>query len=142
MAGIGAVLAAAIIAFDERQKRIGASFRTPVLAVAVGIYLPFQLSVPIFFGGLVAHFAGKYLRSRGASEDSQAASNRNGLLFASGLITGEALIGILLAVPLVAFSRNIFAIFDAAPFAFPGVILLVVVIGLLYRAATSDLRKA
>jgi hypothetical protein len=68
----------------------------PVLAVAVGIYLPFELSVPIFIGGLM-HFAAKQtLRKSDSNEPSS-----NGLLFASGLITGEALMGILLAIPVL-----------------------------------------
>ena len=34
-----------------------------VLAVAVGIYLPFELSVPIFAGGLIAHFTKRRLQA-------------------------------------------------------------------------------
>ena len=85
------------------EKR-GSDFRTPVLAVAVGIYLPLELSVPIFVGGVVAWAAGRHLASRkdqlGQEYDEVAVrSGRRGLLFASGLITGEALVGILLAIP-------------------------------------------
>lgn len=88
--GLGATLAVAIIAADQWLKARGSSFRMPVLAVAVGIYLPLELSVPIFVGGWVAYMAGK---ARSGAESSR------GVLFASGLITGEALMGILLAVP-------------------------------------------
>jgi uncharacterized oligopeptide transporter (OPT) family protein len=79
-----------------------------VLAVAVGIYLPLELSVAIFLGGLVAYAAGRYLSGRrvqlGETEYREAVINseRRGLLFASGLITGEALVGILLAIPFAA----------------------------------------
>ena len=59
------------------------------LAVAVGIYLPLELSVPIFAGGLIAWLA--------AGKPGSGA----GLLLAAGLITGEALVGIVLAVPIV-----------------------------------------
>ena len=100
---IGAVIAVAIIILDKILEARQTVFRTPVLAVAVGIYLPLELTVPIFFGGLVAYFASKKYRKTGSNQyDSQGAknkSNREGLLFASGLITGEALIGILLAIP-------------------------------------------
>jgi putative OPT family oligopeptide transporter len=99
MIAIGAVLAAAIIVLDKILERRGAKFRTPVLAVAVGIYLPVELSVPIFVGGLVAHLARRRLIVGGASEGAVRGAGRNGLLFASGLITGEALVGILLAIP-------------------------------------------
>ena len=77
------------------------SYLDSVLAVAVGIYLPLELTVPIFLGGLVAWAAGRYLVARrvdyGASfDETVAGAKRQGLLFASGLITGEALVGILL----------------------------------------------
>lgn len=100
--GIGALIAAGIIALDKVQEIRGSSFRTPVLAVAVGIYLPIELSVPIFVGGLIAHFAGRRLTKGGADEARVAIANRDGLLFASGLITGEALLGIALAIPFAA----------------------------------------
>jgi uncharacterized oligopeptide transporter (OPT) family protein len=94
-------IAAAVIALDLYLKRIGSSFRTPVLAVTIGIYLPLELAVPIFLGGLI-HFATKrFHASRQTPGEQIEASNRNGLLFASGLITGEALMGILLAIPII-----------------------------------------
>ncbi len=143
MAMIGAVIAVAIIIFDQMLRARGSSFRAPVLAVAVGIYLPIELSVPIFLGGLVSHAARNYQLNRGARTRPEVAevSDRNGLLFASGLITGEALVGILLALPLVAFGRNIFALFETQPFAWPGAVLLVGVMILLFMSATSGARK-
>lgn len=100
MIGIGAAIAVAIIILDQILKARGSSFRTPVLAVAVGIYLPLELSVPIFVGGLIAHAASRAIA--GLSQEEQSQSNQRGLLFASGLITGEALVGILLAIPFAA----------------------------------------
>jgi uncharacterized oligopeptide transporter (OPT) family protein len=75
-----------------------------VLAVAVGIYLPIELSVPIFIGGMIAWGAARALA--GSSADIRAKAGRRGLLFASGLITGEALVGILLAIPFAAAQSN------------------------------------
>ena len=98
---IGMGIAAAVIVLDEYLKHIGSTFRTPVLAVTIGIYLPLELAVPIFLGGLI-HYATKRFHTRQQTAKEQIeASNRNGLLFASGLITGEALMGILLAVPII-----------------------------------------
>jgi len=98
---VGMGIAAAVIALDLYLKSIGSSFRTPVLAVTIGIYLPLELAVPIFLGGLI-HFATKrFHASRQTPAEQIEASNRNGLLFASGLITGEALMGILLAIPII-----------------------------------------
>jgi putative OPT family oligopeptide transporter len=98
---IGMGIAAAVIALDEYLKHIGSTFRTPVLAVTIGIYLPLELAVPIFLGGLI-HYATKRFHTRQQTAKEQIEkSGRNGLLFASGLITGEALMGILLAIPII-----------------------------------------
>ena len=56
---IGAVIAVIIIMLDIRQEKRGSDFRIPVLAVAVGIYLPIELTVPIFIGGLINHVGKK-----------------------------------------------------------------------------------
>ena len=87
----GAIIGAIIILIDIRQENVGSDFRVPVLAVAVGIYLPVELTVPIFIGGMIAHFA----NTSGASDSMK----KKGILIASGLITGEALMGIMVAVP-------------------------------------------
>ncbi len=104
MIWIGGGIAVAIIAFDKVLERRGSTFRAPVLAVAVGIYLPLELTVPIFAGGLIALFVDRHFKRHRAAlgdgyEAAAARSGRRGLLFASGLITGEALVGIVLAVP-------------------------------------------
>ncbi len=104
MIWIGSAIAVAIIMLDKFLEKRGSDFRTPVLAVAVGIYLPLELTVPIFVGGMIAWFAGIVVtkRAKEANEDPEKAkikAENNGLLFSSGLITGEALIGIILAIP-------------------------------------------
>jgi len=90
---IGAGIGAAIIAVDEYLRISGASFRAPILAVAVGIYLPIELAVPIFAGGIISWLVSRH--------NPDAARKGPGVLFAAGLITGEALIGILMAIPIV-----------------------------------------
>src|SRR5690606_31316124 len=102
MIWIGAAIAVAIITFDKVLQARESDFRAPVLAVAVGIYLPLELTVPIFIGGVIAWAASRAITRRGGDEEAQARGNRHGLLFASGLITGEALVGILLAIPFAA----------------------------------------
>ena len=98
--GAGALIGALIIFIDTRLAAANASFRAPVLAVAVGIYLPLELSVPIFIGGVVAWLAGKAHKARGEGDIEERL--RGGMLFAAGLITGEALLGILMAIPIAA----------------------------------------
>ncbi|NQV49444.1 MAG: oligopeptide transporter, OPT family [Candidatus Marinimicrobia bacterium] len=89
---IGAVIGLIIIALDIRQEKRGSDFRIPILAVAVGIYLPISLTTPIFIGGMLAHMGDKM----GATESTR----KKGLLLAAGLITGEAIMGILVALPI------------------------------------------
>jgi putative OPT family oligopeptide transporter len=105
MVTIGAGIGVAIIVLDEILRRRGIKFRTPVLAVAVGIYLPLELMVPIFLGGLLNHLVTSRF-GKGLSEEETEKRNRTGMLFAAGLITGEALMGILMAIPIVAFERG------------------------------------
>jgi len=81
---------------DKFQEKRGSSFRFPVLAVAVGIYLPIGLSFPIFVGGVISWL----VKRRTASLDDAQRTRRAslGLLAASGLITGEALTGVMVAL--------------------------------------------
>ncbi len=107
MIWIGAVVAVAIIALDKVLEARESEFRTPVLAVAVGIYLPLELDMTIGIGGIVAWLVVRSIASRRAQladryEEAVRGSERRGLLFSSGLITGEALVGILLAIPFAA----------------------------------------
>ena len=138
---IGMILAGVVIALDEYLLRIGSSFRTPVLAVAIGIYLPFELEVPIFAGGII-HFVVTLLhRRKNTPPDTAEIAMRHGLLFASGLITGEALIGILMAIPIVLSGKqDILAIMDKPLGAWPGVILLFGVAYWLYRTALGKMK--
>jgi putative OPT family oligopeptide transporter len=99
----GAVLAFVLILID-----------LPVLPVAIGIYLPFTLSVPIFFGGIVRHFTNRQIERKYGSAEEEEISDwelavkqkdvkpkeriiRTGLLFTAGLIAGEALMGVTIA---------------------------------------------
>ncbi|MFZ2508728.1 MAG: oligopeptide transporter, OPT family [Steroidobacteraceae bacterium] len=100
MVAIGAIVGAIVIALDEYLRRTGASWRAPVLAVAVGIYLPLELSTPIFAGGLVAELATRWHRRRRPDADPELLK-QNGLLFSAGLIAGEAIVGVLIAIPIV-----------------------------------------
>jgi len=69
-------------------------------------------------------------------------SNRHGLLFASGLITGEALIGILLAIPIVLSGNlKVLAVLKEPLGTWPGVVLLVGIGYWLYRAALGKAKK-
>ncbi len=133
LVGLGAVIGALIILVDRRQELRNSDFRLPVLAVALGIYLPLKLSAAIFLGGIIAALANRKTGRR--HELSQ-----RGMLFAAGLITGEALTGIMLAMPIAlaalwpGFSADPFTIFAVPPFGgWPGLVMVAVVGFALYR---------
>jgi len=137
---IGCLLAIGVIVLDKTLEKRDSNFRTPVLAVAVGLYLPFHLVTPIFIGGLIS-----FLTSGKTAMHDEGDINQNGLLFASGLITGEALIGILLAFPLMLnelYELDIptnYSIFNEAPFgSWPGVILFGIVCYWLYAISKTN----
>ena len=102
----------------------------PVLPVAIGIYLPFTLSVPIFAGGIVRYVTDKQIAKKYGSAEEEEISDwelaikqtdvkpkekiiRTGLLFTAGLIAGEALMGVVVAFLIIGGIN--FAIFDYAP---------------------------
>jgi putative OPT family oligopeptide transporter len=152
MVGAGMLVAVGVIVLDEILKAQGSNFRTPVLAVAVGIYLPFELSVAIFIGGLIAWAVKRGQRAaaeiapaeqRAALREAAATGDRHGLLFAAGAITGEALVGILLAIPIVvAGDADVLAFWgDHTDVNYPGIILLILVMFMMYRVASGPTRE-
>jgi putative OPT family oligopeptide transporter len=143
MVYIGMGIGAVIIAIDQYLKSIGSDFTVPVLAVAVGLYLPFQLDSAIMLGGVVSWLVHLYQKRNKArqGEDYEAAkksSDGAGLLIASGLITGEALIGIVLAAFVAAYQTgDVFALgIDLTAFA--GTAVILAVCWWIYKVATSN----
>ncbi|WP_434798775.1 OPT family oligopeptide transporter [Terrisporobacter vanillatitrophus] len=67
----------------------------PILPFAVGLYLPIHLSAGIMVGGLVRLFTEKRKKS---TEEEKKAQVDKGILYTSGLIAGEGLVGVLLAI--------------------------------------------
>jgi putative OPT family oligopeptide transporter len=139
MIAIGALIGIAIITLDEILKARGASFRTPVLAVAVGIYLPLELMTPIFLGGLLHHLVDRHLKRRGTDAAALERHHRKGLLFAAGMITGEALMGIAIAIPIVSSgSAEVLALPEALRFGeWLGLLVVAGLALLLWRSASG-----
>jgi putative OPT family oligopeptide transporter len=138
----GMAIGVAIILLDIYQEKRGSDFRVPVLAVAVGIYLPFELDSAIMLGGLIAWAVSRYQSNNTNGLDKlkerKQSSESTGLLFASGLITGEALIGILLAIPVAIYQRADILAIASRPFgSLPGLIVITAVCYLLYRYASN-----
>jgi putative OPT family oligopeptide transporter len=147
---IGMAVAVGVIALDLYLQKKGSTFRTPILAVAIGFYLPLELSVPIFAGGII-HWAIQSFHKRWNTGPEQIErSNHSGLLFASGLITGEALMGIILAIPIIILKQYkidlpiIKHFWDKTmPFGgWLGVVLLIGVAYWLYRTARGKAQEA
>lgn len=137
MVSAGMLVAVGVIILDQWLAHRKSAFRTPVLAVAVGIYLPFELDMAIFIGGLIAWLASRTMKKAGASEEMLDSGARHGLLFAAGLITGEALLGILLAIPIVIVgSREALAFWGVSEATWPGLLLFALVLVWLYRVAS------
>ena len=93
---IGAVIGIIILIADSfiASSKIAGDFRLHLMPIAVGMYLPFGLSTPILIGGLIAHFI---LRENNSNKAPDGVL-QNGVLLSSGLIAGESLMGILLAL--------------------------------------------
>ncbi len=123
---VGGVLALVLILLD-----------LPVLPVAIGIYLPFPLSIPIFSGGVIRYVTNRFLTRRYGADHEEEVSDwelaikqtnitprekavRTGLLFTAGLVAGEALIGVVVAV-LVVVGINL-SVMESAP-VWPGLII-------------------
>ncbi len=133
------VLAGAVLAF------VFILIDLPVLPVAIGIYLPFTLSVPIFSGGIVRHVTNKFIEKKYGSVDEEEVSDwelaikqtdvkpkekiiRTGLLLTAGLIAGEALMGVVVAFLII--GGIDFAIFNYPPI-LPSMLIWLFIAGLL-----------
>ncbi|MCP4246421.1 MAG: oligopeptide transporter, OPT family [bacterium] len=87
LVGIGAAIAA-----------VAALVRIPALPFAVGVYLPVSTMVPVFLGGLLRW----WLERRAASPEERSERRERGVLFGSGLVGGEGLLGVAIAGVVVA----------------------------------------
>lgn len=88
-------------------KSTTATLSLPPLAIGMGIYLPPSLEMPLVIGSVISYFIGKYLVKRAKERSGELADadveqcNRRGVLFASGMIVGESLMGVIIAVIIV-----------------------------------------
>ena len=78
----------AFVAIGVAIAIVAALVRIPVLPFAVGVYLPLTTMVPVFLGGAL-----RWWLERRAGDDAHAVRER-GVLFGSGLVGGEGLLGV------------------------------------------------
>ena len=73
----------------------------------MGIYLPPTLEMPLIIGAVMSYLVCRYLRNRATQqspkkiEEDVETCNRHGVLFASGLIVGESIMGVIIAIIIV-----------------------------------------
>ena len=108
--------------------------RSPML-VAVGMYLPFGTTSAIFVGGMIRWLADTIAQKKGFNEAQMARFGNVGVLIASGLIAGEALMG-LVTSGLTLWKPDWNAVFQGAPgnenyFNHPSYLIGIAVIGLI-----------
>ena len=135
--GIGAGIGAVIIATDQYLKKINSNFRMPVLAVAVGLYLPFELDSSIFVGGVIAYLLERSFKKNSIAKEKKDSASNAGLLIASGLITGEALMGIFIAIMVAGFQTNLSLFEDPIGGSYLGLGLLILILIFLYRSVVK-----
>jgi uncharacterized oligopeptide transporter (OPT) family protein len=141
---IGIAVAILVIILDEILIRRGNSFRTPVMAVAIGIYLPLELETPILAGGIISYLIYRYHKKRNSSKEVIQEGDKRGLLLASGLITGEALMGVFIAIPIslkIPLALPIPEGIKALIGSWPGIFLLISVGYWLYRTARGKIQN-
>jgi putative OPT family oligopeptide transporter len=133
----GVVLAVVVIALDEWLKKSGSSIRTPVLAVAVGVYLPQEYTLPIGVGGVLSWLVA-HANARSGHGGGESLASR-GMLLAAGAIAGESLMGVFIAIPIVVSGRaDVLALPEALQFGqWLGLLLIVLFAWAIYRAATQ-----
>lgn len=104
----GVIVGIIIIIIDALLKGTTKSLTLPPLAVGMGIYLPPSLEMPLVMGAVLSYIVHRYLKQRAvqragaelAAEDVEQCSRR-GVLFSSGLIVGESLMGVIIAIIIV-----------------------------------------
>ena len=108
--------------------------RIPVLPVAIGLYLPLELSTCIMLGGIIRLF----LEKRKLPEEDKKRKLNNGILFSSGMIAGEGLVGIFLAILAV---LSVVHKIDLSQIANTGIVggslLILVILFCLHRSSTK-----
>eukprot|EP00127_Corallochytrium_limacisporum_P007479 Clim_evm1s253 gene=Clim_evmTU1s253 len=126
--GFGIGLGVVIIMIDKFLEYKESSFRLPVLAFAISAYLPMGYLSPIFVGSLIHLFAH-------TNPDDQASE---GILYSAGLVAGDSIFGILLAVPVIVTSDADVLEVVSDPVKWFWVLPLALLIGTMYHFAKNS----
>ncbi len=102
---IGLGLGVVLVIVDQVLKRNTRSLCLPPLAVGMGIYLPPSVQTPLVVGAVLGYFLRRHMTQKWGEEKAKTGFRR-GTLFASGLIVGESIVGVVLAGVIVASVTN------------------------------------
>lgn len=130
MMSIGGGIAIIALLLDKFTRRFG--WRVPVLAVGIGIYLPIDTTMPLVIGGVLSWVVERGIKQK-FKNNAQAATraHQRGLLLASGLVAGSAVMGVLLAIPFViAGSSDVLSIISSSYIWLTGFASIIVTLGL------------
>ncbi|PIT54900.1 OPT family oligopeptide transporter [Snodgrassella alvi] len=101
----GVCLGIFLVVLDIVVKRLRPGCSVPPLAVGMGIYLPASVNMPIFIGTVLSYFCMRHVRKRYTDPKTQErelkATDRRGTLLAAGLIVGESIVGVVMAMLIV-----------------------------------------
>jgi len=141
MIQIGIILAIFAIILDEYLKRVRSGFRFPPLLFALGIYLPLGYVTAFFVGGIINSLVAKKLKvkSQHITEETN-----TGILCASGIIAGEAIMGVILTIPFAYYqTTEVFALKIEKLVPYGNILGMLLFIGLgfyLYKQATRKVK--
>lgn len=112
--------------------------RIPVMPFAIGLYLPIYLNATIMIGGIVR---GLLDRRKGVDEKTKTAQVTDGTLYCAGMIAGEGLVGILLAIfAVVGISLDMSGVVNLGNIG--GVVLMIIMILSLLKFSIWRKKKA
>jgi putative OPT family oligopeptide transporter len=130
---VGASIALVVIFLDHWLKRQNSGWRLPVLGVAVGIYMPLEVTVPFVIGGFLS-YAVERAQSLKKTRVPGDIIQRRSVLICAGFIAGESLLGVILAGPFAFYqSSHVFRLVPKTIEPFTGVLGLGVTAWVVYR---------
>lgn len=143
MITVGALLAISLVAADAYLENRGSTFRLYPMPVAVGIYLPFSLSIPILIGGLIERTIRKFHHKTSftAPNHDSGKGTRIAVLLSSGLIAGEAMMGILVALMIALLSYTGSSVSLPIEIPFPAWVQTILSLGVLAMIVTLIVKK-
>lgn len=134
----GVILGFILLFADKIIAKTRSNIRLHIMPVAIGIYLPLSLATAVFIGGLIRYLVDK-------KRNTNKSENNPGVLFSSGLIAGEAIIGVILAgliytgyINLTKDPATLISNLDKTIFEWGGLAVLIGLAVTLYRKSIKD----